>query len=190
MKRGPRGLKPEEEKLWRKVADTTNPMQRPASASSIEPKPVKTPAPDDPRFTPPSFRVGETAVSRLPAQLKAPAAPLRMDRRTFTRMKRGKAVPEARIDLHGMTVAAAQTALTSFLLRASGDGKRLVLVITGKGRHDDDGDPVPRRKGVLRQHLPAWLSSPPLNGLVLEYSPAHQRHGGSGAFYVYLARRR
>lgn len=120
----------------------------------------------------------------------ATGRPVRMDRKTYSRMKRGKADPEARIDLHGMTVAAAQTALIGFILRAYADEKRLVLVITGKGRHADDGDPVPRRTGVLRQHLPEWLSSSPLNQIVLDWTSSHQRHGGSGAFYVYLRRRR
>ena len=31
---------------------------------------------------------------------------------------------------------------------------------------------------------------PPLVGLILQVAPAHQRHGGAGAFYVCLRRRR
>ncbi len=83
-----------------------------------------------------------------------------------------------------MTAATAHSALTAFLLRSHGEGKRLVLVITGKGRPDESG-----RVGVLRREVPHWLDRPPLRQLVLQTAPAHQRHGGSGALYVCLRRR-
>ncbi|WP_315898768.1 Smr/MutS family protein [Vannielia litorea] len=78
-----------------------------------------------------------------------------------------------------------------FIHSAHADGKRLVLVITGKGRTkpDDDG-PIPSRPGVLRRQVPDWLTRPPLASLVLEVIPANLRHGGDGAFYVYLRRTR
>ena len=122
----------------------------------------------------------------LPAQ---GAAPIRMDRKSFQKMKRGKSVPEARLDLHGMNVATAHGALAGFILSAQAKGKRLVLVITGKGRVTDDAGPIPARPGILRQQVPQWLGLAPLSSAVLQVSEAHQRHGGSGAFYVYLRRR-
>lgn len=113
-----------------------------------------------------------------------------MDRATYQRMKRGKTRPEARIDLHGMTADAALSALSGFLFRAHASGKRLVLVITGKGRTALDDGPIPMRAGVLRQSLPDWVSRPPLSAIVMQATEAHQRHGGSGAFYLYLRRPR
>ena len=113
-----------------------------------------------------------------------------MDRKTFGRMTRGKLLPEARIDLHGMTVAAAHPALTAFILRSQAEGRRLVLVITGKGKRSEDSGPIPVRSGVLRHQVPHWLETPPLRQVVLQVTPAHRRHGGDGAFYVYLRRRR
>jgi DNA-nicking Smr family endonuclease len=111
-----------------------------------------------------------------------------MDRRTFTQLKRGKSKPEARIDLHGMTAARAHTALTAFVLRAHAEGRRLVLVITGKG-DAEGGGLYPEARGVLRRQVPHWLELPPLGPIILQVTEAHQRHGGSGAFYVYLRRR-
>ena len=105
-------------------------------------------------------------------------------------MTRGKLVPESRIDLHGMTLGEAHPELVRFVLSAHGAGKRLVLVITGKGKERDDEGPIPRRVGVLRHQLPHWLSQAPLRGIVLQVTPAHYRHGGGGAFYVYLRRPR
>jgi len=193
MSRKPRGLRPDEERLWQRVADTANPLDKPASKQRIS-VPIKKPgvkpqqSPDS--YKPPQFRVGETASTAMPRLATPRDGPLRMDKKSFTKMKRGKTAPEARIDLHGMTAAAAHTALISFLLRSHDQGMRLVLVITGKGRSANDHGPIPQRVGVLRQQLPHWVSIPPLNRIVLQVSEAHQRHGGSGAFYVYLSRHR
>jgi len=117
--------------------------------------------------------------------------PVQMDAGLHRRMVRGKLDPEARIDLHGMTRAQAQAALTGFLLSAHARGVRLVLVITGKGREaTDDHGPMPHRHGALRHDLPHWVHSGPLRAIVLELRPAHRSHGGGGAFYLYLRRRK
>ena len=116
--------------------------------------------------------------------------PVKMDKRQFQRLSRGKLEPDARIDLHGMTLAQAHGALNSFILRAHARGARLVLVITGKGKTISDDGPIPRRPGALRHDVPQWLRMAPLGPLVLELRPAHARHGGSGAYYVYLKRPR
>jgi hypothetical protein len=58
-----------------------------------------------------------------------------------------------------------------FVLRAHREDKRLVLVITGKGRDSDEGDIMPVRRGVLRHQVPHWLSVPPLSGIVLQVTP-------------------
>ncbi len=52
-----------------------------------------------------------------------------------------------------------------------------MLVVTGKG-------------GVLREALPLWLGQADLKPLVSGVAEAHIKHGGSGAFYVSLRRKR
>lgn len=159
------------------------------------------PAPEPPRPTVPApqvprdFRIGKAAIPTRPAtvSLMSPAErlhtqPVRMDSKTHRKLSRGKLAPEARIDLHGMTLAVAKTALTAFILRASASGQRLVLVITGKGKGKGDHGPLPTRSGALRHEVPHWLDMPPLAELVLQVVPAHVRHGGGGAYYVYLRR--
>ena len=177
-----RVLKPEEEALWRKVAETAKPLRdtppRPF-AQGVAPKPTK---PATSSWTAPQPVRPKTETAVPPS--------LAMDRKTFGRMTRGKLSPEARIDLHGMTVAAAHPALTGFILRAQAEGRRLILVITGKGKRSEDSGPIPVRPGVLRHQVPHWLDTPPLCQAVLQVTPAHRRHGGDGAFYVYLRRRR
>ena len=88
-----------------------------------------------------------------------------------------------------MTSERAHAALTGFILAAHAEGVRLVLVITGKGRADAFAM-QPHRHGILRHSLPHWLAAPPLSARILQVAPAHQRHGGAGAFYVYLRRLR
>ncbi|MGY6548197.1 MAG: Smr/MutS family protein [Roseinatronobacter sp.] len=116
--------------------------------------------------------------------------PVQMDKRQFQRLSRGKLEPEARIDLHGMTLAQAHGALNGFILRAHAGGLRLVLVITGKGKTVEDDGPIPRRRGALKHDVPQWLRMAPLGSVVLEIREAHVRHGGAGAYYVYLRRAR
>ncbi len=199
MARRRKGLTPEERELWARVVEQTQPLRRPAApmpeitptrSDPVVPQPAPPLQPDQPPVKP--FRVGEAApVARahdLAPGLSAglAAAPLRMDRKRFVQMSRGKLSPEARIDLHGLTLAEAHPRLTTFILQAHANGARLVLVITGKGRYRDEGGPIPVRPGALRHQLPHWLSLPPLRGIVLQVSEAHLKHGGSGAFYVYL----
>jgi DNA-nicking Smr family endonuclease len=196
-RRKPRGLRPEEEDIWRQVARTARPMEgrpkltKPFTATNAPAPAKQTVVPIAP------FEIGAKSETALPRHRLAPSlsedivgTPLKMDKKTFGKMKRGKTPTEARIDLHGMTADAAHSALTQFILTAHAAGKRLVLVITGKGREANDRDPIPTRTGVLRHQLPNWLNRPPLRQAVLQVTEAHQRHGGSGAFYVYLARRR
>jgi DNA-nicking Smr family endonuclease len=161
-----------------------------------EPPPAQEPPPmvhAKPRLSP--FLLGEK--QRVPEKRDlAPTlpellgqAPLRMDAGTHARMTRGKLQPEARIDLHGMTLAEAHPELIRFILNAHSSGLRLVLVITGKGKRREDTGPIPQRVGALRHQVPHWLHLPPLGPVVLQVSEAHLKHGGGGAYYVYLRRR-
>ena len=106
-----------------------------------------------------------------------------VDKRTEDRFRKGQMEIQARLDLHGMTVAAAQPELIRFILRCRGKKLRCVLVITGKGKAED-GSPG----GVLRRSLPEWLRSDALGDAVLKFVPAKPKDGGTGAFYVLLRR--
>ena len=107
-----------------------------------------------------------------------------IDRASFDRLRRGQLPIEARLDLHGLTQAEAHRELTRFITTSDASGKRLVLVITGKGRPGSEG------MGVLRQAVPRWLNEPGLRGRILALTPAQPRDGGAGALYVLLRRKR
>lgn len=193
MKR--RKLKPDELELWHRVTADTERLAEPPKfdpdtqlptphAPAVKKAQAIILGKPNPRTSAPTHRLAPS----LPDQLKT--APVQMDRKEFGKMKRGKLSPEGRIDLHGMTLDRAHPALTGFILNAHKQGKRLVLVITGKGKDRDEGGPIPTRLGVLRHQVPQWLAMPPLKSIVLQVSQAHIGHGGGGAYYVYLRRSR
>ena len=191
-----RSLRPDELELWQMVAQSAHRLV-PEKTRPAPPKPMPKPAivPLAPLL--PEFRLGERASKAaarhdvLPGLSERLAnTPVRMDNKAFGRLKRGKLVPEGRIDLHGMTLDQAHSALNLYILRAQAAEKRLVLVITGKGKAKQDHGPIPVRQGVLRHQVPHWLTLPPLAQAVLQIAEAHVSHGGSGAFYVYLRRNR
>lgn len=194
MTRRPRSLRPEERALWQSVASSAHPIHPEWSRKTghaEKPKPAK------PQFDVPTFRLGETAIPRPMTidRAKGPAEaladqPVRMDRNAHRTMIKGKRTPEARIDLHGMTLAGAHPELIRFVQGAHARGLRLILVITGKGKRREDHGPIPARMGVLRHQVPHWLATPPLAKLVLQVASAHLKHGGEGAYYVYLRRPR
>lgn len=193
-----RKLAPDELELWKKVAERTERMSRSrvidteistATRKPKSPVPAEWLRPDaKPASSPSPRKVAFDLVPDLPDRLHK--APVQMDKKTHTRMARGKLRPDARIDLHGMTLDRAHAALGRFILSAHGSGKRLVLVITGKGKDRDEGGPIPVRHGVLRHQVPHWLGTQPLASVVLQISSAHISHGGGGAYYVYLRRQR
>jgi len=117
-----------------------------------------------------------------------------LDRNSSEKLRRGKMVIEGRADLHGMTRREAYTRLRSFLGSAHRQGKRCVLVITGKGSSHEKTDDASfmggGRKGVLRDEVPRWLSEPDMHRLVLDFRLAQPKHGGAGALYVLLRRSR
>ncbi|AXC48902.1 DNA mismatch repair protein MutS [Paracoccus suum] len=209
MSRRRGGVSDEDRRLWSQVAASAAPLPgqvrrnyAPLTASELKPTAVlpaqgqakpALPIPDAPRFSMQPFRIGQAvkpprataSLAPTPAEALA-SVPVAMDHRTHRRMSRGKLAPEARIDLHGMTLAIAQPVLERFVLAQHSAGRRLVLVITGKGKAGGVDAPLPVRPGALRHHVPMWLGRAPLGRVVQQVTPAHFRHGGEGAYYVYL----
>ena len=138
-------------------ADRPSPPKLKPAAAAPGPSP---PAPSPPAPAPPRDRPVES-----------------FNRQDIARLRRGTVALEGRIDLHGLTEEQAHHAVDRFLETSWSAGRRLVLVITGKG-------------GVLRNLLPRWLAASRHRGRVLALSEAAPRHGGSGAYYLRLRRRR
>lgn len=191
---------PQDIELFHRVlADVTplrpepEPTSKPPAGSTTPPKaekPAKKTSKTKP--APPHKPTIKTAATPAALADHGPGRAPGLDRRSALRLKRGKTEIDGRIDLHGMTQEQARSALTGFVISGHRQDRRCLLVITGKGRRParDETDSWSSEPGILRQRVPRWLEEPPLVGCILAYSPAQPEHGGSGALYVLLKRRR
>jgi DNA-nicking Smr family endonuclease len=104
------------------------------------------------------------------------------DRKTLRKLRAGDFAVQAHVDLHGCTREEAKNLLFRFLEESRRDGKRLVLVVHGRGLHSKDQVPV------LKESLRAWLSQGRIGRQVLAYATARPHDGGAGAVYLLLRR--
>ena len=150
---------PDDEILWHRVKKTVRPLKQGSSK--------------------PEDRQAFEALIRVPPRpvLKRPARndPIQMN--DGKRVRRGQIEVDAKIDLHDLTQAAALPVLRRAVIRAFNQNKKCLLVVTGKGA---------RLEGVLRRAFPQWIHDPEIRPVIASYAQAHIRHGGSGAWYVFL----
>lgn len=112
-----------------------------------------------------------------------------IDKNTARRFRRGEMGIEATLDLHGYTEEKAYNAVFSFIKNTYSQGKRSVIIVTGKGTRRDEGDFF-SSKGVLRERVPQWLNSEELRPFILSFIHPEQKLGGSGALQILLRRKR
>lgn len=177
----------EDRTLWEAVTRSVRPLGSP-QAPMMQTPALRPREPQEPLFAGPP-----------PSEAKVP--PGRANRRQLRRLGRDPGAIDSRLDLHGMTQQEAWRVLVRHLAAAARRGEHVVLVITGKGgaRFPQlGGEPAQYRRreafrqdsGVLRRMVPLWLAGGELAPLVAAIAPAHIRHGGEGALYVMLRRRR
>lgn len=166
-----RTLSPDEARAWARVAASVKPIGRKAEDLADLAAALGDGAADPPL----AAKKVAASESAKPKKPKDPGVP--SERSGEKKVRRGKLLLAAQFDLHGHTQASAALALPAFLEDQQADGARCVLVITGKGREG---------QGVLRRNFLIWLESPAARRLVSGYAESHPKHGGSGAFYVFL----
>ena len=177
-------LSAEEIELWLNV--TQGVARRPGSGSPQLPRPrndAELHASEAGNNLP---KGASAATPPSPVGRKAPPPLAPLERRLRQKLARGRAAPDAAIDLHGMRRQEAFAALREFLARAQIAGARLVLVVTGKGERAASGEATP---GILRKSVPNWLRGADYRAIVLGFEEASRPHGGAGALYVRLRRR-
>lgn len=160
-----------------------------AAMRGVKPIEGRTPSAAPPKRKP-RGGVHERIVLPAPAQTGKVGAGL--DGRSDERLRKGKMEIEGSIDLHGCTRPQAEAMLSKALVRFHAQGKRCILVITGKGRETGGAarEWWEEKPGALKRDLGLWLEKEPLKDLVLRFYPAQRQHGGEGAFYVLLRRTR
>lgn len=202
MSRPGRRLPPAEAALWAQIASTVTPIEpRKVKAKSQVAPPTPEPAPQ-PSFAeaikqpPAKFVKKRVAPPPLPAPVPPPPVPrtpdgakLGLDAGWDRKLARGTVLPDFSLDLHGATLESAYSRLLHGLTQAKAMSARVVLVVTGKARPvhaADRGD----RRGAIRAKIVDWLAASEHASDIAAIRNAHRKHGGEGALYVILKRRR
>lgn len=182
-----RKLSPEEEALWRKATrDVARYASHQQAKESIvsDSKAVSAAPPKRPGGTAVPLKTPCGGGPAKPADLFSSGDP-RLDRLAG----RGRLEIDAVLDLHGHRQETARTTLHRFVSAGYARGARCLLVITGKGGPENPQGGAPSiGRGVLRSRFRDWISEEAVRGFVSRAARAHQRHGGDGAFYVFLKR--
>lgn len=155
-----RPLTSEERQVWQNVSRTVSPRRK----GSARPEPGHDAFLHMMRIPP----VTQTNLVTAQSDLQ-----INQDRKT----RRGRVIVDAKLDLHDKTQTEAWPLLLLRVKRSAQRGHKCLLVITGKGVRLD---------GVLRRAFPNWINSPDIRPFIASYAPAHIRHGGSGAWYVFF----
>jgi len=97
--------------------------------------------------------------------------------KTLRKLRKGQYNVEAILDLHGLSIEEAKSAVEYFLQQCSYEKIRIALIIHGKGHHSE----MP----ILKNKLNHWLRE---LDFVLAFCSAAPFHGSRGAVYVLLRR--
>ena len=160
----PRILSPDEKSIWKKVARTIAPRKSEKGHGASRPL----------------FSIIEFEnMLRLPVERKGPKEKnkLKIEINQDKKTRRGRVQIEAQIDLHDMTQPQARTKLHQMIKTAKTSNKKCILAITGKGL---------RGEGVLRGSFVKWVNDSEVRDLIATYASAHKKHGGIGAWYIFL----
>lgn len=162
----------DERTLWAAATDDVTPLPTDPRARVRAVPRVPSPRAVEPYRTPPA-RSRDTDLDETEDDAGWVAAGI--DRRELRKLRRGQYIAARRIDLHGLTKAAATAAARRFVESARG-AFRCVAIVHGRGLHSTG-------KAVIKSEVRALLRSHPS---VLAYSDAPRDDGGSGAVYVLL----
>ncbi|MGU3496467.1 Smr/MutS family protein [Xanthobacteraceae bacterium A53D] len=193
MTRRRRPLGAEERALWEHVVRSVAPLRPSRTLAMPSAPPAPEPLLDAPAAEPAVPKVKSKATNATPKKAFAPAQPAppplsRIEPKVRRKLNRGADV-DARLDLHGLTQAAAHRRLHLFVADAQAAGFSLVLVITGKGG-GEEAFGIGGGRGILRRAVPQWLGDHALRPYVVGFENAARHHGGEGALYVRIRRRR
>ena len=183
-----RKLTSQEAEVWAQIARTVTPLEKsPIPTPTTQEKAIQASA--SPPARKPKGRV-PPALPPKPAPSKAVSVPsAHLDGSWEKRFARGTLAPDFTLDLHGATLEGAYSRLMHGLAQAKAMGARVVLVVTGKPRPVDAMDRGQMR-GAIRAKIDDWLAASEHAADIVAVRGAHRRHGGPGAIYVVLRKRR
>ncbi len=176
-----KSLTKEDKKIWRLITKKIMPLD---AARAI--------VPDDLQDFSDMMDETEAPKVHVKSQNQVPVRPIQtsikktkteaqdVDTRTLMRLKKGQLNIDYTLDLHGHNLSDARVVLLSTLKNLHGTGGRCLLLIHGKGSIT----------GVakIKKTFPQWLDEVP--SIVLSHAIAKPQHGGLGASYILLRRKR
>ena len=104
-----------------------------------------------------------------------------------------KSIKTKLIDLHGYSLESANQIIENFIIKSFEEGVTKLIVITGKGLHSNNqNNPyVSKDLSILKYSVPEYIwNNQNLARIVDLIQDARIEDGGSGAFYVYLKKKR
>lgn len=180
-----RRLAPEEASAWAQVRATVRPLRpvKPLAAPVVaaSAKPAKPKAASQPIAAPPP-PLARVATPEVRGNANT------LDRSWDRKLTTGMVSPDRTIDLHGHTLASAHAMLDHQLDQAIRQGERTILLVTGRPPRKESERPHAR--GAIRAAVGDWLQLSRHSDAIAAVRNAHPRHGGAGALYVILRRRR
>ena len=112
-------------------------------------------------------------------------------------LKKGRVNIDRRIDLHGYTLLDAQDKIKKEIIKNYENKKRCLLVITGKGLYQANKNDQfyehhqPKLfHGKIKNSIIGWIKEDDIKKYVLTYQDAGFEHGGDGAIFIYLRKKR
>ena len=103
--------------------------------------------------------------------------PGKLSDHTIKKIYKGKIEINDEIDLHGMGRFEAREKIHSFIYKSVINGYRYINIITGIG------------KGILKDTLLECLDDKNTYKYVINFSNAHRKQGGKGAFILHLRKK-
>ena len=97
------------------------------------------------------------------------------------------------IDLHGYTLDHANQLIYDFIINCYQDDINKIIVVTGKGLHSqNEKNPyVSKDLSILKYSIPEFIkNNTHLMKMIIEIKDAKVEDGGSGAFYIYLRKKK
>jgi DNA-nicking Smr family endonuclease len=172
-----RSLSPEEAELWARVAATIRPLSRDRPELKTAEKG---------RNTQSSSKLAQRASppAKAAAAKPVPIADKTLDGSWDKKLRNGSVEPDRVLDLHGMNLDRAWTAIDRALEQAIERRERVLLLITG---HHRPGEP-PVQRGRIRAAVHDWLAASRHSNDIAAVRGAHRRHGGGGSLYLILRR--
>ena len=95
--------------------------------------------------------------------------------------------------MHGYSLSEANKLIEKFIIKSYEENINKLIIVTGKGLHsDNEKNPyISKDLSILKYSVPEFINNnTELMNRILDIQNAEIEDGGSGAFYIYLKRKK